>query len=246
MSTSGPERQRRRDREAVVDVPQPGAGDRRVDGQDQGREPGGLGAPDEVEPGVAVAPQVELEPAVRLGRRAAATASGDVVPRVDSAYGMPRRPATRVTAGSPSVVHQPREAGRGEDQRHATTGGRGSSWRGRPTRRRAARSGRTRSGRTPRASVADSSRSRRRRRCSRRRRAGRAGGRRRAGPRWSRPRPGGARPATGGSDRSAGTAGARTGGGVGVASSDVHGGSIPDGRHARRHHWAWRLPGRGS
>ena len=37
-----------------------------------------------------------------MSGEASATASGDVVPSVDSAYGMPSRPATRVTAGSPS------------------------------------------------------------------------------------------------------------------------------------------------
>ena len=34
---------------------------------------------------------------------ASASASSDVVPIVDSAYGMPTRAATRATAGSPSV-----------------------------------------------------------------------------------------------------------------------------------------------
>ena len=132
------------------------------------------------------------------------------------------------------LVHQPREAGRGEDQRHRRRAAEDRG--GEVDRRDVAQHARDEldPARTPRASGAGSSRSRRRRRCSRRRRAGRAGGRPSAGPRWSRPRPGGARRATGGPDRSAGTAGSRTGGGVGDASSDAHGGSIPDARRGLR------------
>ena len=174
-------------------------GDRRVDGQDERPEPGRLRAPDEVERRRRGRSTGRAGTSGPCRAPRAATSSGDVVPSVDSAYGMPSLPGDARDGRLALVVHQPREAGRREDQRQ----------RRRPAedrRRRVDRRhvpedarARTRSARTPRASAAGSSRSRRRRRRSRRRRAGRAGGRPTGGPRWSPPTRAGARPARGGS-----------------------------------------------
>ena len=82
------------------------------------REPGRPRAADEVEAGVAVVPQVELEPSVgvraRRRRRPRATSSRASRART----GCPCRPATRATAGSPSAcISRVKPVGR-EDQRH--------------------------------------------------------------------------------------------------------------------------------
>ena len=158
----------------------------------------------------------------------ARTASGDVVPRVDSDVRDAEAPCDAGDRGFALLVHQPCEPGRGEDQRH---------------RRRAAEDRRRE---IDRRDVAQHARDeldpgeRFARAPQARLGLGGPVGVVEDGPRnvpagdvpevrrWSRPRRGAARPAPGGSDRSAGTAGPRTGGGVGDASSDAHGGSIPD------------------
>ena len=167
--------------------------------------------------GLAVVPQVELEPAVRVRCR-----GGHVFGR--------RRPERRQRvrdahaardAGDRRLallVHQPGEPGRGEDQRQ----------RRRPAedRRRGVdlrdvledAAGRTRSARTPPATGAGSSPSPPLRRRSRTRREGRGAGPRTGGPRSSRPRRGGVRRARAGPDPCGGTAAARTSGGFGGAS----------------------------
>ena len=99
---------------------------------------------------------------------AAARSSGEVVPSVDSPYGIPARSATRATAGSPFVVHEPGESGRREDERERRRSSEDRRRRVDPSRRRAGRSARTRPGRRRRAPGAGSSRSPRRRPCSRR------------------------------------------------------------------------------
>ena len=101
MSTSVRTRQGRRDREAVVDVAQPGAGDRRVDGQDERGEAGGVRPANEVEPRVSVVPQVELEPAVGAGRGACHVLGRRRAERRERIRDA-QLPATRATAGSPS------------------------------------------------------------------------------------------------------------------------------------------------
>ena len=80
--TSVRTRQRRRDREAVVDVAEPRAGDRRVDGQDERAEAGGAGAPH----------QVDRRRRGRSTGRAGTTCSCRVRP--------PRRPRARSCPGS--------------------------------------------------------------------------------------------------------------------------------------------------
>ena len=111
----GPDGQGRRDREAVVDVSQPRAGHRCVDGQDERGEAGGPRAANEIDPRVTIVPQVELEPLVGfgcgachvLGRRRAKRREGirDAQP--------PGHPRDRRFA---LVVHQPGEARRCEDE----------------------------------------------------------------------------------------------------------------------------------
>ena len=110
------ERQRRRDRQPVVDVAQPHATDGRVDGQHQRRVPGGLGPTDELATRRPIAPDVELEPALDVGhglrqclrRRRAEGRQGvrDPRPRRHTGHG-------RLTL----VVHEPGEPGRREDER---------------------------------------------------------------------------------------------------------------------------------
>ena len=107
-----PQRQRRRDGEAVAHVAQPRAGDRGVDGEHQRLvarppEPGRRGRGSPPGPATGRAGTTCVPPGA-----AAASASIEVVPMVDSAYGMPTRAATRPTAGSPSVCIMPGEAGR--------------------------------------------------------------------------------------------------------------------------------------
>ena len=110
-----PERQRRRDREPVVDVAQPGAGDRRIDGEDERAEPRRASTANEVEGGLTVVPQVELEPSIRVrgrGRHVLGRRRPERRQRVRDAH------ATR-DAGDRRLairVHQAREPGRGEDQ----------------------------------------------------------------------------------------------------------------------------------
>src|SRR6185503_15554219 len=60
-------RQGGRDGEAVADVAQAGTCDRRVDGQDERAVPRGPRSADELDGGVAVMPEVELEPSVAIG-----------------------------------------------------------------------------------------------------------------------------------------------------------------------------------
>ena len=76
---------------------------------------------------VAVVPQVELEPAVGVGRGARRRPRATSCRASTARRGCPVRPATRATDGSPSWCISRVKPGRREDQRHRRTAARGSS-----------------------------------------------------------------------------------------------------------------------
>ena len=114
--SDGPRRERRRDGHAVADVAQPGAGDRYVDGDQQGVV-ARLGGPvDQRHRAVPVLPHVELEPvpAVRVRR-------GDVLDGRRAHRGERERdPGRGGRAGARDLalgLHHPGEAGRRDAER---------------------------------------------------------------------------------------------------------------------------------
>jgi hypothetical protein len=112
----GAQRELRRDREAVARVAQPRSRDRRVDGEEQGVEPGGRGAAREVVGDLPVTHDVQLEPvpAVWVG-------GADVLDGRRAERGQRERDsggAGRGGAGPFALgVHEPGEPGRRDPER---------------------------------------------------------------------------------------------------------------------------------